>query len=598
MALFSSKAGACGASALVALAAALVLHFLAPPPNAQPSHGGEDAFATGLHERELVPGRGPQRWTSDRAGFDFRHLPPGPAFLEVRIKGHRTPVSVLANDVAVGVIEVGRFVGRYALRDGPKDGAILVELRTPGFASDDGAARGALVDRVKIVPSPAAGPDLALLASFVLCGLAVTLLAGAAGLPPDAAAAVAVVLTLLQALSLGPDGLLRSPYAATLAAEVVLAAALALVGARLLARRRAGSAPWAFVALLVALVVQWLAATSPLMVSSDVVFHANRLRDVAAGDYFPTSVTQHAVPFRIPYGVSFYALLAPLTATGIDRVALVRAGAGFANVAASAGLLWLLLPLGGPRAALAVVMLQVLPGTFDIYSFGNLANAFGQAVTALFFFWWVGGMPGGALVGAGLLALGCLSHLSSLIVLGALLVALLAARGAAIRGDRVRLVALAIGLALALLYYLHFAGLIGEQLPRLLEGGGQGRGASRGAWDAFLAQLRNAGAQWGIPAILLAAIGRPQPKGGPLYRDLTAYMIGVGLLALPAIASPLEVRYLYALGVPIAIAAADGFRALRERGRIFAALAWTLLLLQGALAAHDIVDALLYRYRS
>jgi hypothetical protein len=139
---------------------------------------------------------------------------------------------------------------------------------------------------------------------------------------------------------------------------------------------------------------------------------------------------------------------------------------------------------------------------------------------------------------------------------------------------------------------------VAEQLPRLLEGGGQGRGASRDAWDALLGQLRGAGAQWGIPVLVLAFWGRPHPKGGPLYRDTIAYFVGVGLLALPAVASPLEVRYLYALGLPLAIVAADGWRALRERGAGGAAAAWLLLAAQLALAATNIADALLFRYRS
>ena len=62
--------------------------------------------------------------------------------------------------------------------------------------------------------------------------------------------------------------------------------------------------------------VQGVLATSPVMVVSDVVFHANKLARVAGGDFFPTSVTQHAPPFRFPYGVSFYALLAPARARG------------------------------------------------------------------------------------------------------------------------------------------------------------------------------------------------------------------------------------------------------------------------------------------
>ena len=43
-----------------------------------------------------------------------------------------------------------------------------------------------------------------------------------------------------------------------------------------------------------------------------------------------------------------------------------------------------------------------------------------------------------------------------------------------------------------------------------------------------------------------------------LDRDLTAWWIGAALLALPAVVSPLEVRYLYALTAPVAAAAGLG----------------------------------------
>src|SRR5207245_429010 len=125
--------------------------------------------------------------------------------------------------------------------------------------------------------------------------------------------------------------------------------------------------------------------------------------------------------------------------------------------------------------------------TFDPYSFGNLSNVFGQSLTTLFFCWWAGRAPGGWPVGAALLALGCLGHFSSLIVLVVLTVALLVGRGREGPG-RTRLAALGAGLGLAALYYLRFVPLVLSQLPRLAEGGGQGRGASRGPLDALKLQ--------------------------------------------------------------------------------------------------------------
>src|SRR6185295_15941596 len=46
----------------LALCAAAGLDRFAPAPSADVSRGSEDAFATGLEPRELVPRQGPQRW--------------------------------------------------------------------------------------------------------------------------------------------------------------------------------------------------------------------------------------------------------------------------------------------------------------------------------------------------------------------------------------------------------------------------------------------------------------------------------------------------------------------------------------------------------
>ncbi|HEY2944614.1 MAG TPA: hypothetical protein VGN09_19425, partial [Vicinamibacteria bacterium] len=355
---------------------------------------------------------------------------------------------------------------------------------------------------------------------------------------------------------------------------------------------------WAFAAFLAAFLVQVLAATSPLMVVSDEVFHANNLARVANGEWFLTSVTQHARPFRFPYGVSFYGLLVPLLALGVDAVALVRGAAAVSGLAASLGLFALLAPSGAARAGLAVILLQLIPGAFDAYSFGNLSNVFGQAMTTLFFCWWAGRAPGGWPMGAALLALACLGHFSSLVVVAMLLVALLIVRGRAGPG-RARTYAAGAGLAVAALYYARFVPLVLSQLPRLFEGGGQGRGASRGTLDALRLQLGGILDRWGLPALALAAIGRPHPRepGAMLDRDLTAYWAAGAALAVPAILTPLDVRYLYALTVPLAAAGGAGLVRLRERGRGGAMAAWLLLAVQAAWGLRGLVEAVVFRYR-
>jgi hypothetical protein len=582
---------------LLALLAAVVVDRRAPFPAADVGRGSEDAFARGLQPREIPPRQGPQRWTSDdKAVVVFRDVPAGPATLEVRLRGQQGPVAVVADGVVVGSLPPGAGPGLFPLPDtGRRERRI--ELLAPTFVAGDGRRLGALFDRVALRHAPARTPPVPLVLLFLLPAL-VTVCAGlACGLRAPSAAAAAAVVSLAQALGLWPYGLVRSRYA--LALSLTLAAGSLAAGAfgRWMERREGGRGAWAFGALLAAVLVQGVAATSPLMVVSDAVFHANQLGRVAAGDFFITSVTQHAHPFRFPYGVSFYALLAPFLRAGLDGVWLVRTGAALSGIAASAGLFALLAPQGPAAAAAAVVLLQLLPGTFAVYSYGNLSNAFAQSMTALFFCWWAGRAPGRWMTGALLLALGALGHFSSLVVLLALCAALAGARRGTLREDRTRGLALAVGLGLSALYYASFWRLAWDQVPRLLEGGGQARGASRGAWDAARLQLFGAVEQWGLPVIVLAVLGRPRPGRSVLDRDLAAYWIAGAALALPAVATPLDVRYLYALTLPAAVAGASGLGWLAARGSAGRMLGAALVAVQCAIAARAIVEAVLQRYR-
>lgn len=592
-----------GALATVALAVlsgaalAVLLGRFALPPSADVTRGGETAFGRGLERREMVPGRGPQRWTGPQAAFLFRDLPAGPAEVEVRIRGQRTPVVVSADGVVLGTIEPGRaaLVAPVSLA---RRGDHVVELRTEGFEAGDGRRLGALLESVSMRARGDGAPTARLLLLFVIPAALVAVAALLAALPPAAALAAAVEASLAESLLLWPQGLHHSPYATSLAALLCAGAIGGVAFARWRDGRVRGAGPWAFAAFLAAFLVQVVAATSPLMIVSDEVFHVNNLLRVAGGDWFITSRTQHAQPFRFPYGVSFYGLLLPWLRLEVDAGTLVRGGAGIAGLTASLGLFALLAPTGAARAGLAVILLQLVPGNFDPYSFGNLSNVFGQAMTTLFFCWWAGGTPGGWPAGGALLALGCTGHFSSLVVLAVLAAALLAARGRAGPG-RARVLAIACGLGLSALYYSRFIPLMAEQLPRLLEGGGQGHGASRGPLDVLRLQVLGILGQWGLPAIVLAAIGRPRPRtaGTELDRDLAAYWAAGAALALPPILTPIDVRYLYALTVPLAAAAGAGLVRLRDRGATGAAAATLLFALQAAWGVWGLVEAVVMRYR-
>jgi len=581
------------ASCTVAVAAAFILDRFAPGPAADVSRGTEDCFAEGLLEREMPPPlRTPQRWTEGRALLRFRHLPAGPAIVRVGVHGHRAPVFVAVNGRQVGAVSRRTHVSEFPASV-ERGGALDVELRVEPFVASGGRRLGALLDRVEVEHAPARFPGLAIVFCFLAVATIVTGAALLAGVPSTVAVLLGTAIVIAQTLLLTSSGVVRSGYASGLAAMLSAAALVSLAFARWVGGRWSGSAPWAFGAVLAAALVQWVAGTAPMMVVSDVVFHAHKLASVAAGDLFPTSLTPDEQPFRFPYGVSFYALLAPMARVGIDPIALVRHGAALSGVVSSMVLFAMLAGEGSRRAGFATIALQLLPTTFDLYSFGNLSNVFGQAVTVTFFAWWAAPRAVPWVVGAALLALGCLAHLSSLIVLVVLCAALVVVRWRELRVDRARLMAVGIGFAIAGLYYARFAGLVVEQLSRL----GEGQSASRPVWAAFLRQARLAIDAWGWPATALALLGAPRPRGGRLDADLLAFWIAGAGLAILAVLSPLEVRYLHALTLPLAVAVALGADRMMERGPAGRFLAWALLVGQSAVAVGGIVEGILYRYR-
>jgi hypothetical protein len=592
-AMDTPRLAAVAAAALAGALAAVAVARTAPAPAADVARGTEEAFARGLHAREIPPGAKPHRWTLERTVVSFRHLPAGPAVVDVQVRGHRGPVVVVADGVVLGTLDAGARAASFEVPAGTYP-VRAIELRSETFAAGDGRRLGALFERVSVRAGPARWPALALLALFVLPAAITAGMAMLAGGRPWVAGALGSLIAAMQASILWPSGVVHSPYATRLA--VLLCGASIASGAwgAFWARRRAGAGVWAFTALLAAVVVQLVIGTSPLMVVSDAVFHANNLARVSAGDLFLTSLTQHAPPFRFPYGVSYYVVLVPLLRAGLDPVALVRWGAGLAGVAAAAGLFGLLARRGPARAALAVALWQLMPGTIDVLSFGNLSNAFAQGMTVLFFAWWAGRARGSWATGAALLAVAATAHLSGFVVLAVLGPWLAWAHWPELKHDRTRAVAMIVGLVAAALYFGSFAGLVVEQLSRLREGGGP---AAQGPLAALVRQLWSLARQWGLPVLALALLGRPRPASDRLDRDLTAWWgAGVVLLGL-AVATPLDVRWVYALAPAAAIAAAIGFARCWTGGPMGRLAGLTLLAVQAGLWAWSAADALWSRYR-
>ena len=213
-----------------------------------------------------------------------------------------------------------------------------------------------------------------------------------AGQPAAAAVSLGVQASVAQALLLWPQGLARSRMRHRSRRLVALGAAGGSV--RTPARgphARLGAVGIRGVS--AAFLVQVLAATSPVMVVSDEVFHAPTTWSACPEGVVPHERDPHAsLPLPLRRLVLRAARAGP--ADGRRCRGRRRAGAGAAGPAASLGLFALLAPTGAARAGLGRDPAKLLPAS-SILLFGNLSNVFGQSMTTLFFCWWAGPLPAG-----------------------------------------------------------------------------------------------------------------------------------------------------------------------------------------------------------
>ncbi len=492
-----------------AVPAAWLLSTRGPIPSADVSRASETAFATGgLQPREFLPPlMAPARWTAGRSSYRFERLPPGLARLDVGVWGHHARVRVSASGVELGHVAAGEERAAYQLTV-PRDGVVEVALDVEPFAAGLGRRLGTQLREVTLTPSQRHGPSLALAALLAapaaailtagfICGASIRVAIGLSG-------AATTALTLL----LWCGGLAWSPYATRL--TLGLSVVVVLVGPL---ARRFRAPPFAFAALLSALIVQGALTTHPLLISFDETFHSNRLASVARGELLQTSLTQHDPPIAFPYGFKFYALLTPFVGPAgslIDTVRIGAAASGVIGVMATYAIAARASALHGLGAAL---LLQLLPWSFVVFPNGNLSNVFGQAIAVAFLAWWSRPSPAAWPIGAALLAVSCLAHLSSLFVLTTfIVVAFLMSRFDRRPFGKQRVFAAIVGLAVTVGYYSLFIPLALEQAPRLVAGGS---GAESALGEAAWGQLRDAALLLGAPALALAWVGRPREGGEP-----------------------------------------------------------------------------------
>jgi hypothetical protein len=535
-----------GIAAILSVPALVARH---PASLASLAFGTDDAFVTeGLEPRENQVGGGAIRWTRPRAGFSFEGVGPGLVDIDLEVRDHRNEVNLIANGARIASLQPGEthFAGQVRL----SGSSLSFGIQTEGFAAT-GRTLGTRFASLKVTPAPPPDGRLADVPSRLWLGLAIVLLAAVAAhgffgldlrltpLPP--------VLFLAMVL---PAGLFRSSWLPECALLLSVTAGLAALLAR---GARGGPLEKAALqgALILALTIHGVLPPSPLVIQGDAQLHGNKLAEVARGNRFPISHTDHKKPFDFPYGFSFYGILSPIVSPEVSNVRVVREGAALFWSLSILALAFLIGRSSAVLAAATAALWTFAPVNIRTMGFGNLNNVFAQAIFVLFLTGAALG-PRGKLQGlalAFLVALSGTAHLSSFLVLFTLLLLTFAIpsdrHGAAFKP-------LLLGVAVAAAYFATFLPMIVAQLPRLLTE----RGGSSGVFDPLrLPTQVVASVGWPLAAlVLLAVLVRRVPPVLPLTKSLAATTV---VLALAALVSPIEVRYMLAVMPLVAVVGAS-----------------------------------------
>ena len=532
-----------GIAAFVVIPGAIDRH---PASIASLPLGTDEAFGvSGLEPRENQVGGGALRWLRPRSAFHFFAVGPGEILLEVRLRGHRTEVTVTANGAIVGVLPPGSTALDVRVRLTGTD--LALGLETAGFDAP-GRRLGVQIDTIRVQPAPPAKPGRTRL--LLAIGVLTAIILGSQWLFGLSALHAAFVPFALFVFVL-PAGLWRSSW---LGIAFVMLLAVSLISA-LVARNARGSGfekDLLQAALFTAISIHGLLPPSPLIDQSDAQLHGNKLATVARGNLFPTSRTDHKPPFDFPYGVSFYAVMTPFSG-GEGNTRAVRDGAAVFSALSGALLAAFLSRRSASLAAFAITLWAFAPVNIRTMAFGNLSNVFAQAIFLVFLVLAAWMSPGRArvLVLTVLVTLTATAHLSSFIVVVALLFAALLVR---VERSSSAVPPLAAGAVLAAAYFAVFVPMILPQAARLLSE----RGGSAGVLDPLrlpLEIVRLLG--WPLTIAFVLAIGRGADLGSfPLLRSQCLALV---LLAVAGLVSPIEVRYTLAFLPAVVVVAASHF---------------------------------------
>lgn len=538
----------------------------------------EGGFISGFHGHERMEGRG-FRWSTGDSRVRLENLPAQTRLrVEVRVKGLRPrevplpQIRFTANGATVfeTLCAPGLVTYRFGvtLRENFLELGIHPDVFVPAhYQREDDRVLGVQVFSVSVQPQGETS-DGAVPARGMMLGGALLLGAGlVAGLSLAASSLGASFLIGGFAYSLAQDSVLFSSYPH----RVVLLAGVTLMASGVL-RMALSHAQWispreraALIGVLAAgLFLKLGGLFYPLFFSSDAEFHANRLLEVLEGNFFPTSVTQHDPPFRIPYPISLYVLAAPVSALGIDSIAVLKVVTALADLGVSlalafVGARFLSDPWGG---VLAAAVYQLVPINFLAFSSGNFTNLFGSAATVFFLVLLLVAMrtrsPGGSKVAVtavwvtSLVAL--TAHFGSFlygIVLWPVWLAAIFWIAPRTWGDgqekRV-LLAVATSLVAAGVYYLGYTDLFTSQWERVLSrdyatGGATTEGPLAKLlfnWSFFREQV---GSVFAIVAFLGAVPVLRKAGSGAFHAAAAGWLAVTGIFFVLDLTTALEVRY-------------------------------------------------------
>lgn len=539
-------------------------------------------IVNGLYGAERV-GQETYAWSSEHATLALRGLDRSTDWsCSVRVRAGRPHASlfpelvVSVDGVIAGTHQVAndyRDVEITIPRASAKSGATVTVTSTKTFVPGPGDKRtlGVMVDRWSCSPTRSGiiRPPARILRAAAVGGAA---FGGAFGLIGFGTAAVLgglLALAFAQAVPLGWDFGMFTPYADRAAWMALAIAALTVLAVRG-AERFAGrpmSREARFVAAFTAAVLylKLIALVHPSKPPIDVIFNAHRLQWVLEGRLFFTQPMPSGVQF--PYAIGLYVFAVPWTWLTNDYVLLLRIIVSAAEAIGAVFVYLLVSRVWQDRlaGAIAAGLFHLVPRTFEIVGNANMPNSFGQslalATLTAAVLWPLQPRQWRQIAGLTVLtAWALLSHISTFTLLSAILFVLtilywwrggpeLRASARTILGASVVAAVLAVGL-----YYAHFPEAYRSALRvRASASASESQpasesGAPLATSTAFPAKVREAGrlsvAAVGWPIFLLGTAGLVpfwrRQSNDRLTLAVAALMITFGLFVLSVVLMPVE----------------------------------------------------------